>query len=125
MNGLQKKIQKYLKKTTTYIKKKKTDNKYITKKKKGKYITKKKGKYITKKEKQKTDIKILLLIPLYFFLIHEIFSFDNIKLFFVFKAPSQADDIKDLQIEGMSIGDSALDFFPKSLIKNGTKKVTL
>ena len=42
-------------------------------------------------------------------------------LIFVFKAPSQADDIKDLQIEGMSIGDSALDFFPKSLIKNGTK----
>ena len=34
---------------------------------------------------------------------------------------SQADDIRDLQIEGMSIGDSALDFFPESLIKNGTK----
>ena len=42
-------------------------------------------------------------------------------LIFVFKAPSQADDIKDLQIEVLSFGDSALDFFPKSLIKNGTK----
>ena len=63
-----KKIQKYLKGNHNLHKKKKTDNKYITKKKKGKYITKKKGKYITKKEKQKTDIKILLLIPLYLFI---------------------------------------------------------
>ena len=36
--------------------------------------------------------------------------------------PSKADEIKDLQIEGMSIGDSALNFFSESLIKNGTKK---
>ena len=35
--------------------------------------------------------------------------------------PSKADEIKDLQIEGMSIGDSALNFFSESLIKNGTK----
>lgn len=34
---------------------------------------------------------------------------------------SKADDIRDLQIEGMSIGDSALDFFSETLIKNGTK----
>ena len=34
-------------------------------------------------------------------------------------APSQADDIRDLQIEGMSIGDSALDFFSEEEIKNG------
>ena len=49
--------------------------------------------------------KFLAIIILSFFLIN----------------PSQADDIRDLQIEGMSIGDSALDFFSESLIKNGTK----
>ena len=31
--------------------------------------------------------------------------------------PSQADDIRDFQIEGMSIGDSALDYFSKDQIK--------
>jgi len=31
-------------------------------------------------------------------------------------APSYADDIKDFEIEGMSIGDSLLDFFTKELI---------
>ena len=34
--------------------------------------------------------------------------------------PSQADDIRDFQIEGMSIGDSALDYFSEEEIKNGT-----
>ena len=38
-----------------------------------------------------------------------------------FILPSKADDIRNLQIEGMSIGDSALDFFSETLIKNGTK----
>lgn len=38
-----------------------------------------------------------------------------------FMLSSKADDIRDLQIEGMSIGDSALDFFSETLIKNGTK----
>ncbi|MDB9743722.1 hypothetical protein OAB09_04540 [Pelagibacteraceae bacterium] len=32
--------------------------------------------------------------------------------------PSQADDISDLQIEGMSIGDSLLDYFSKEDIKS-------
>ena len=32
--------------------------------------------------------------------------------------PSQADDIRDFQIEGMSIGDSLLDFFNEEEIKN-------
>ena len=31
--------------------------------------------------------------------------------------PSQADDIRDFQIEGMSIGDSLLDYFDKELIE--------
>ena len=33
----------------------------------------------------------------------------------------KADDISDFQIEGMSIGDSALDFFSKSEIKKNTE----
>ena len=37
-------------------------------------------------------------------------------LIFTFHTPSWADDIRDFQIEGMSIGDSALDFFDKSEI---------
>ena len=32
-------------------------------------------------------------------------------------APSQADDIRDFQIEGMSLGDSALDYFSKSILE--------
>jgi len=40
-------------------------------------------------------------------------------LVFSFQSWAIADDIKDFQIEGMSIGDSALDFFSKSkIIKN-------
>ena len=31
--------------------------------------------------------------------------------------PSQADDIRDFQIEGMSIGDSLLDYYPEKLVK--------
>ena len=34
-----------------------------------------------------------------------------------FITPSQADDIRDFQIEGMSIGDSLLDYFSKKEIK--------
>ena len=44
---------------------------------------------------------------IYFFLV--LFSFQN---------PSQADDIRDFQIEGMSIGDSLLDYFSKEEIEN-------
>ena len=32
--------------------------------------------------------------------------------------PSQADDIRDIQIEGISIGDSALDYFSEEKILN-------
>ena len=35
-------------------------------------------------------------------------------------APSYADDIRDFQIEGMSIGDSLLDYFSKKEIKDNT-----
>ena len=47
------------------------------------------------------------LLTLYLFLI-----------FFTLQTSSQADDIRDFQIEGMSIGDSALDYFSKSEIDN-------
>ena len=39
------------------------------------------------------------------------------------QTPSQADDIQDFQIEGMSIKDSALNFFSKSLIEKNSKDV--
>ena len=41
-------------------------------------------------------------------------------ILFSFQAPSWADDIRDFQIEGMSIGDSLLDYFSKEEIKNNT-----
>ena len=41
-------------------------------------------------------------------------------LIFALQTPSQADDIRDFQIEGMSIGDSLLDYFSKEEIKNNT-----
>ena len=44
-------------------------------------------------------------------------------IFFILQTPSQADDIRDFQIEGMSIGDSALDYFTKEDI-NSFYKVT-
>ena len=40
-------------------------------------------------------------------------------LLFTLQVPSQADDIRDLQIEGMSIGDSLLNYFTEKEIKNG------
>ena len=39
-------------------------------------------------------------------------------IFFTLQAPSWADDIRDFQIEGMSIGDSLLDFISKDKIEN-------
>ena len=42
-------------------------------------------------------------------------------LFLFLTKPSQADDIKDFQIEGMSIGDSLLDYFSKSEIKKNVQ----
>ena len=38
---------------------------------------------------------------------------------FSFSAPSFADDIRDFEIEGMSIGDSLLDYFSEDEIKDG------
>ncbi len=35
--------------------------------------------------------------------------------------PSLADDIRDFQIEGMSVGDSALDYFSKKKIDSSYK----
>ena len=43
-------------------------------------------------------------------------------LTFCFQTLTKADDIKDFQIEGMSIGDSALDFFSKMKIKKNEQK---
>ena len=40
-------------------------------------------------------------------------------ILFTLQTPSQADDIRDLQIEGMSIGDSLLNYFTEKEIKNG------
>ena len=39
-------------------------------------------------------------------------------ILFTLQTPSQADDIRDLEIEGMSIGDSLLDYFSEVEIKN-------
>ena len=38
-----------------------------------------------------------------------------------FQSLTKADDIKDLEIEGMSVGDSALGFFSEAQIKNNSK----
>ena len=42
-------------------------------------------------------------------------------LLFSFQASSWADDISDFEIEGMSIGDSILDYFSKKEIKDNTE----
>ena len=41
-------------------------------------------------------------------------------ILFTFQTPSWADDISDFEIEGMSIGDSLLDYFSKKEIKDNT-----
>ena len=38
--------------------------------------------------------------------------------------PSWADDIRDFQIEGMSVGDSLLDYFSEEKIKDNIFKTT-
>ena len=43
-----------------------------------------------------------------------------LSLYFI--APTQADDIKDFQIEGISIGDSALNYFSEEEIKKNIRK---
>ena len=42
-------------------------------------------------------------------------------LIFSFQSWTKADDISDFEIEGMSLGDSLLDFFTKEEINNNTK----
>ena len=44
-------------------------------------------------------------------------------IFFTLQTSSQADDIRDFQIEGMSIGDSLLDHFSEEYIKNKSEKI--
>ena len=46
-------------------------------------------------------------------------------LILTFQTPSQADDIQDFQIEGISIGDSALDFMSKKEIIEAEENATL
>ena len=41
---------------------------------------------------------------------------------FSLQTPSQADDIRDFQIEGMSVGNSALDFFSEKKIRSSPKQ---
>jgi len=41
-------------------------------------------------------------------------------ILFTLQTPSQADDIRDFQIEGMSLGDSLLDYMTKDEIKQNT-----
>ena len=55
--------------------------------------------------------KLMKRLFLYLFLV--LFSFQTV---------SWADDIRDFQIEGMSIGDSLLDYFSKSKIKNSEEE---
>ena len=55
----------------------------------------------------KPTTKLMKRLSLYLFLV-----------LFAFPAPSQADDIRDFQIEGMSIGDSLLDYFSEEEITN-------
>ena len=42
---------------------------------------------------------------------------------FTLQAPSWADDIRDFQIEGMSIGDSLLDYVSKEFINEDKKNI--
>ena len=42
-------------------------------------------------------------------------------LIFSLQTWTKADDIRDLQVEGISIGDSALDFFSEEEIKDNSK----
>ena len=39
-------------------------------------------------------------------------------ILFTLQTPSQADDIRDFQIEGMSVGDSLLDYFSRDELDN-------
>jgi len=45
-------------------------------------------------------------------------------LIFTLQTPSQADDIRDFQIEGMSIGDSLLDYFSEKEIEDNIQRTS-
>ena len=45
-------------------------------------------------------------------------------ILFTLQTPSQADDIRDFQIEGMSIGDSLLDYMTEAEIKSAAQNST-
>ena len=55
----------------------------------------------------KPIIKPMKRLSLYLFLI-----------LFTLPTPSQADDIRDFQVEGISVGDSLLDYFSKKEIND-------
>ena len=57
----------------------------------------------------KPSHKLMKRLSLYLFLV-----------LFSFQTTSQADDVRDFQIEGMSVGDSLLDFMSKSYIDDDT-----
>lgn len=46
-------------------------------------------------------------------------------IFFTLQTPSQANDIRDFQIEGMSIGDSLLDYFTEDKIKKNSEPLII
>ena len=54
--------------------------------------------------------KLMKRLSLYLFLI-----------LFTLQTPSQADDIRDFQIEGITVGDSLLDFYNEKKIKEAIK----
>ena len=43
-------------------------------------------------------------------------------LFFNFQSLTKAENISDFEIEGISVGDSLMDFFDKNLIENEIKE---
>ena len=61
----------------------------------------------------KPIIKLMKRLSLYLFL-----------LLFTLQTPSLADNINDLEIDGISIGDSLLDYYSVSEIKKQLSKTT-
>ena len=45
-------------------------------------------------------------------------------IFISFQSLTKADDVRDLEIEGMSLGDSLLEFFDERTIKKGIRNHT-
>ncbi len=63
----------------------------------------------------KKPIKIIIYMRIFLSIIFLIFSLQSW---------TKADDIRDFEIEGMSIGDSALDFFAETTIMSTAKAAT-